>query len=163
MYSNILNIYDAYNRVAILPDILHAAPGTAKISVYKKSKGKLKKVGEMFFRVKFLPEPEPMVGNIDKETTSKKMLLAMGGVRAFQPSSSICYDFEVTSYKITIIRKDSVVATVNNLGARYKAELLEHLNRIEMNDEIIISDITVRYYDNKPMILEKRLKYKITQ
>lgn len=138
-------------------------PGTAKISIYKKTNGRLKKIDEMFFRVKMLPEPDPMVGNIEKDTINKKVLIALGGVRAIQVNSSICYDFEVISYNITIIRKDSLSATATNIGARYNHELLEHLNNIQRDDQIIISDITVRYYDRKPMLLEKKLKYKIIE
>ena len=145
-------------KYIVLPEI----PGTAKITVYKKYQGELKKVGEMFFRVRQLPAPEPMVGNIDKDTINKKMLIAMGGVRALQVNSSICADFEVLSYKVTLIRNDTTFAVINNTGARYNPALLGHLNKVKNNDQIIFSDITVRYFDNKPFAL-KMLSYKVTE
>ncbi|WP_165813727.1 GldM family protein [Terrimonas sp.] len=145
-------------KYIVLPEM----PGTAKITLYKKYQRKLKKVGEMFFRVKQLPAPEPMVGNIDKDTVNKKMLIAMGGVRALQVNSNICATFEVLSYKVTLMRNDNTFAVINNTGARYNPVLLEHLYNLKSNDQIIFSDITVRYFDDKPFGL-KMLSYKVTE
>jgi hypothetical protein len=153
---------ESANKYSCKYIVLPETPGTAKITVYKKYHGKLKKVGEMFFRVKQLPPPEPMVGNIDKDTINKKMLIAMGGVRALQVNSSICADFEVLSYKVTLTRNDTTFAVINNTGARYNPALLEHFNKVKNNDQVIFSDITVRYFDNKPFGL-KILSYKVTE
>lgn len=137
-------------------------PGTAKISIYKKTNGRLKKIGEMFFRVKMLPEPEPMVGNIDKETITKNTLLAMGGIRAIQVNSNICANFEVLSYKVRLIRNDTTLIVINNTGARYNPEVLKYLNTINNNDQIIFSEITIRYFDDNPLVL-KKLSYTVTE
>lgn len=111
-----------------------AAPGIAKITVYQKTKNKPRKIGEMFFRVKYLPAPEPMVGNIDKDTLNKKQLIAMGGVRAIQVNSDICANFEVLSYRVKLIRNDIAYAQIMNSGARYTPELLTYLYTLKKDD-----------------------------
>lgn len=142
--------------------VLPEAPGTAKITVYKKYQARLKKIGEMLFRVKWLPTPEPMVGNIDKDTINRQTLIIMGGLRATQVNSNICADFEVLSYKVTLLRNDTSIAVINNTGARYNPELLEYLRTLHDKDEIVFSEITIRYFDNRPLSL-KKLSYKVTE
>lgn len=146
-------------QCTITPEI----PGTATITLYKKLHNKLKKVGTMAFRVRSLPLPEPRIGNIDKPFCNKKVLLAMGGLRAIQTTNDICADFSVQRYKVTLIRNDSIVTAMINEGARYNDGLLKHLQSMEVNDHLIISDIVIQYYDGNPMPLQKKLFYTITK
>ncbi|MGN6435026.1 MAG: hypothetical protein ACTHMM_00775 [Agriterribacter sp.] len=150
---------DFFCNCTIIPE----RPGIATVTVYKKSQSKLKKVGIMAFRVRSLPLPEAMIGNIGGPFCRKKVLIAMGGVRVIQTNSNICAAYSVQSYKTTLIRNDSIIAQVTNLGAVYNEELLKHLQNIEINDQVIISDIVIMYYDGDPMALQKQLIYTITE
>ncbi|MCC6287343.1 MAG: hypothetical protein IT249_05610 [Chitinophagaceae bacterium] len=77
----------------------------------------------------------------------------MGGVRAIQVSSEICMGFEVLSYKVLLLRNDTTFAVINNIGARYQPELFEFLKTLRYNDEVIFSEITVKYFDDKSFVL----------
>ncbi|MFT3705772.1 MAG: GldM family protein [Agriterribacter sp.] len=70
-----------------------AREGVAYIQVYKKTKNKLKKIGEIPFRAKTLPPPTAMIGMLDKDTASKTVLIAMGGMRVIQTNIDIDLDY----------------------------------------------------------------------
>ena len=140
-------------------DVIASADLTSFVFVSKGPKGTIQKVVRYTgINVKDYYN----LGFGDKDTINKKMLIAMGGVRALQVNSSICADFEVLSYKVTLTRNDTTFAVINNTGARYNPALLEHFNKVKNNDQVIFSDITVRYFDNKPFGL-KILSYKVTE
>lgn len=141
--------------------IEHAEEGVTTISVFKKENKTLKKVGETSFWTKKLPLPEAMVGVLTGDTANKKVLIAMGGVRVVLPLP-VDADFSVISYKTFVIRNDSVLAVIHNTGARYNADLVKNLNLIEKGDQIIFSNITVRYPD-KTQFVVKPLSYTITE
>jgi hypothetical protein len=139
--------------------------GLATIQLFTKENKALKKVGEAYFWASKIPLPEAMVGNINKDTASKKILVMMGGIRALIMNSLFCSEsflFSVTSYKAVLIRNDSVLAVIHNTGARYNAELLKHLNLLEKDDQVIFSNISVEY-PNRSLVVLKPLSYTITE
>lgn len=143
----------------IVPD----SSETATLIVFKKKKTGLIQVGEMVFRVKSLPPPTAEIGVSGKNSYSKKMLIAMGGVRAFQTGGYICADFSVESYTATIVRNNSLIDSIHNSGAVYNAALIACLQKLKAKDQLIISDIMIRYFDNKSLLLQEKLLYTVVE
>jgi len=148
-------------RVAI--GSLAARIGSANVTIFRKSRKGLVQVGDMPFRVKMLPLPEPAIGMLDQCCYSKKMLIAMGGLRVLMINASINVTYEVLSYKATIVRNDSVIAVCKNTGARYNPDLVTYFERLEVNDRIMITDIFINYPDRKSVYLPSILNYTITE
>lgn len=142
-----------------------AEKSTAIIQLFKKENKTIKKIGESHFWVEAIPLPKAMVGNIATDTVSKKIFIAMGGIRAIIMNSLFCSEafvFSVVSYNAIMMRNDSVLTVIHNTGARYNTELVADLRLLQKGDQVIFSNVSVQYYDKSVVVL-KPVSYTITE
>lgn len=147
-------------KYVITPD----SAGAATISIYKNSNTGFMKIGETNFRVRKFPECRVMLGTLNQEDLiSKKLLIALGGLRAMTVNGSICADFSVEEYDATLIIGDSIITRIKNKGARYTSELVGYFDNLHNNDQVLFSKVAIRFADNSRIVSDSPLLYTITE
>ena len=118
------------------------------IAINKKSNGQLTKIGEFYLRTRPIPNPIATVGAIRGDTVTKKRLAVQQGISAeSSPSLSICIDFLVKNFTLTIIRKDEVIFFRNITGNIFNDEIKKTFNELAEGDKVLFSSILVEMGD----------------
>lgn len=129
--------------------------GTTTIKVYKRTEGKLKKIGFNVFRVKQIPAPSfkigPYGGSIysNLERRAKKVVIAnQQFVRAEFDLIDIDANFPVDSFYVKIFYTDSCkTKTFFNTSNTIRQELKEAFSILKKDDIIIFDKIFVKGLD----------------
>ncbi len=102
--------------------------GIAKITVWQKSHGKKKKMGESIFRALSVSDPHTSIGWCPGGSITKKYILTQGGLLAYLDAEiGIEANFPVDSFHVIILRSDSVVFNHQSPGPRYDKESINAL------------------------------------
>lgn len=94
-------------------------PGIVRIKVWVKNGKRSKKVGEVPYRAKRLPEPNAMIGVYMGGKISLKTLIDMGGIRAILLGTDFQANFSIVSYTVTALRDQETIFNTDNTGAQY--------------------------------------------
>ena len=121
-----------------------------------------KPTGKVSFRVKQLPNPTAMVGNLKPGPVPSASFKAMGGIIAKLEDSEFDAAFEVVSYKIGAISADIPdYAPIENRGARWDGNAASLINRLKPGALVVITDITVRDPAGRVRVLTSGLSYNL--
>jgi gliding motility-associated protein GldM len=128
-------------------------PGTADVNVIVDGKS----AGKVSFRVKYLPPPTAMVGNLEMGQVSAAQFKAMGGVRAVLQNSEFEALYEVLSYTIADLGAADYNPVANN-GARWAGNAASVVNSLKPGKGVYIDNIKARGPDGRTISL-KPLSY----
>jgi gliding motility-associated protein GldM len=129
------------------------APGTADINVMVDGKS----AGKVSFRVKYLPPPSGMVGNLEMGQVSSAAFKAMGAVRAVLQNAEFEANYEVLSYTIADLGAPDYNPVANN-GARWTGNAASVVNGLKPGKGVYIDNIKARGPDGRTITL-KPLSY----
>ncbi|PWU04058.1 MAG: gliding motility protein GldM [Bacteroidetes bacterium] len=130
-----------------------AAPGDVFVNVNVEGKP----AGKVGFRVKYLPPPSGMVGNLEGGQVSTAQFKAMGGVRAVLQNSEFDAQFEVLSYTIADLSNPDYNPLPNN-GPRWVGAAGNMVNGLRPGKSVYIDNIKARGPDGRTVTL-KPLSY----
>jgi len=128
-------------------------PGTADVNVIVDGKS----AGKVSFRVKYLPPPTAMVGNLEMGQVSSAQFKAMGGVRAVLQNSEFEALYEVLSYTIADLGAPDYNPVANN-GARWAGNAASVVSNLKPGKGVYIDNIKARGPDGRTITL-KPLSY----
>ncbi|MBN8858457.1 MAG: gliding motility protein GldM [Sphingobacteriales bacterium] len=123
-------------------------PGTADVSVIVDGKP----AGKVSFRVKQLPPPTAMVGNLEMGQVSSAQFKAMGGVRAVLQNSEFEALYEVLSYTIADLGAADYNPIANN-GARWTGNAATVVSNLKPGKGVYIDNIKARGPDGRTITL----------
>lgn len=119
---------------------------TAVVSLTLFDTTKNERIGTYFFRYKLLPEPVARLGAAHgSKTMNRGEFCAQGGVAMILE----CCDFEakvdVVSYEVVVFSKKYGSTWIGrNTGARFNADVAEHIHRVIPGDWVLIQKIAYR-------------------
>lgn len=126
-----------------------------KIIVSKKIKNRLRKVGEFYLAVRDIPDPIATVGGLNGGQIRKASLIAQGGIGAHSfPPLSIDIDYLVTSYAVTITRKNELLFHQVVTNNSFTPTLYEAFKTLQKDDRIIFSSILVQLPDGEQKLVK---------
>lgn len=115
--------------------------GRTKITIFKNTNGKLKKIGEKDFRAKLLWDPVFKIGS-GRKVIPKAELIAQEYVRAELENSDFGLKFQIDSFKVCIVPSDTCrYITKLNIGNKISDEINQEFQKLHSNDTIIFKDI----------------------
>ncbi|MFT3702949.1 MAG: gliding motility protein GldM [Agriterribacter sp.] len=130
-----------------------STPGEANIDVRVDGKS----VGKVMFRVKNIPPPAAMVGNLAPGQVSSAQFKAMGGVRALLENSDFDFQFEVVSYTIADLSAPDYNPVANN-GPRWVGNAATVVGNLKPGKAVYIDNIKAKGPDGRTVSL-KPLSY----
>jgi hypothetical protein len=126
--------------------------GPTAIMIFKKTNGKLKKIGEKYFRAKLLNDPVFRIGSGKSEMT-KKELVVQDNVRATNSDLDIIYTID--SFRVCIFSRDTCKYSISqNFGNRLSEELKSRFQLIKNGDVIVFKDIYITQPDKSSTMIE---------
>lgn len=131
--------------------------GTAEISaIVTQADGTTRRVGPMIFRVKDLPAPMAIVSGktATHKTIRKAELLAGEGIAATPGDSPFADRFKVTSYQVTVIRRDGNVNTIEVTGNTFTQPVKQLLTSVRTNERVIFEEIKAKLANNEGKVYE---------
>ena len=144
------------NKYIVKPSAGNYGEHTVTVLVEGKPSGKVS------FRVKQLPNPTALVGNLKPGPVPSASFKAMGGIIAKLEDSEFDAPFEVVSYKIGAISADIPdYAPVENKGARWDGAAASLINRLKPGALVAITDIMVKGPDGRVRVLPSGLSYNL--
>lgn len=121
-----------------------------------------KPAGKVGFRVKQLPNPTALVGNLKPGAVPTSSFKAMGGVIAKLEDSEFDAPFEVISYKVGAISAEIPdYAPIDNNGPRWSGGAATLINKLKPGALVAITDITVKGPDGRTRVLTGGLSYNL--
>jgi hypothetical protein len=131
--------------------------GTAQITLYKKSNGKIKEIGKGFFRVKQLPLPIFKIAS-GKDRMPKVEIANQQYVRAELENFDIDIRYSIDSFKICIVSSDTCKFSVKtNYGNKISEEIRNDFNMLKQNDVVVFKDIFIKQPDGTQDMLAPRI------
>jgi gliding motility-associated protein GldM len=118
-----------------------APAGRTTVSV-KSNKGKVLAAKE--YRVKFIPDPEPRVGNKKAGAMPAGEMKAQMGVAAILENFDFDAKFEVLSFNIGIAAKREDFVLLPNSGAIFSSAVKAALGKVKPGDIVYVEEIKVR-------------------
>lgn len=122
--------------------------GEIEIEVYKKSNGKLSRIGSSKFRCSKLGPPTPYIGNLKAGDVKLKVLEKMPGLIARWEDAVVNADFEIVSFYFSVTSKEKEMVGVQNTGGRFNSEIIDTFKKLKVDDRIVISAIKLKYPDS---------------
>jgi len=114
----------------------------AKIEIYIKQGGKLKRIGVRWVGVQDIPPPVAYVGDLNGGEIKKGFLRAQQGVGAqFQPGLGIDLTYAVLSFMAIIIRDNKIIFSSQNAGNLFSKDIQDAFKDVKNNDKLLITDI----------------------
>ena len=105
------------------------------------SKGNVKVLGGMEYRVKRVPDPVAKVGGITSGPMNASQLRAQRGVFAVLENFDFDLKFNVKSYTVTIIRARQDPLRISVSGAGITSEVTSAMNALGPKDKVLFDDI----------------------
>lgn len=118
-----------------------APAGKTTVSV-KSNKGKVLAAKE--YRVKFIPDPEPRVGNKKAGAMAAGEMKAQMGVAAILENFDFDAKFEVLSFNVGIAAKREDFVLLPNSGAIFSSAVKAALGKVKPGDIVYVEEIKVR-------------------
>jgi hypothetical protein len=130
----------------------------ANITIYKKAKQKLVKVGQSTFRVKAFPYPVPKVGPSAGGKIRAIILKNQQYIRAYD--DHVYIHTEIDSFTVSIIRGDTCFfSQIENKTNQFSQELINALSEIKSGDTVIFKNLFARRPSGKQISLEPLILY----
>jgi len=124
--------------------------GVIDIIIFRNDKGNLKEIRRIPFRVNPLPDPVVSLGAPRGGNIRQKLSFPQGGIIAKFEDVGFEAPIKVVSYTVFIISKENCeTKTLLNIGNRFNGGVSEELQRIRINDAVIIKNILVLMPDGK--------------
>jgi GldM C-terminal domain len=144
--------------ITITPNII----GRARVSINIKTKGKFRKIADIYYWVK---EPEPIfkVGAGNQETISRVALASQDYVRADVEniSCSYLYPCSIDSFTVTVISDSLSILKKVCIKNKLDDEVKQRFSRLNPGDIVLFSDIVMTDILQKRKVI-KPLVLKIT-
>ena len=105
------------------------------------TKGNVKVLGGMEYRVKRVPDPVAKVGGITSGPMNASQLRAQRGVFAVLENFDFDLKFNVKSYTVTIIRARQDPLRISVSGAGITSEVTSAMNALGPKDKVLFDDI----------------------
>lgn len=137
--------------------IYHAnTTGRANIFLYKRIKGKLKKIGQSEFRVKSFPLPIFKIAGYGNNASVKKIIIkSQQYVRAELENFGIDASYQIDSFKVCIISGDTCQYNLKtNISNKISEELTAAFDHTKPGDTIIFKEIFAKGPDGIQIHLE---------
>ena len=116
-------------------------PGTkSMVAVMANIEGQTKKMGEMEYRVKAVPNPVPTVAGMSGGKIPKATLAAQLAVVAEMKDFDFDLKFTVSSFSVTIVRGGNA-RSFDNKEARFSAEIKQQFEGLSKGAKVYIEDI----------------------
>ncbi|HET8572400.1 MAG TPA: GldM family protein [Edaphocola sp.] len=100
-------------------------------------------VMKTYFRTLPLPSPQLLLDNKVSGKIPINELKLQLGVAAEIPDLDLQNSYIVKSFSMIIIRKDRIVANLNNIGDRFSEEVKLAINDVEKGDKILVWNIII--------------------
>jgi hypothetical protein len=141
------------NKYVVKPSAGNFGEHTITVLVEGKSAGKVT------FRVKQLPDPVALVGNLKPGNVSSAQFKAMGGVIAKLQDAEFDAPFEVVSYSLGAAGSGGDYVEFDNRGPRWTGDAAGLVGRQKPGSLVVIRDIVVRDPGGKTRVLPTSLTY----
>jgi hypothetical protein len=134
--------------------------GRADIILYIKQKKRLKEIGRLTFRVKYLPDPIPRVGPSAGGNMRKDILWAQQYIRSGSESFDFDVRYPIDSFTVCITRGDTCVYNeIKNTGAVFNKAVTSAFGEIKVGDTLIFKNIWARAPDGRKRLLNPVVFY----
>lgn len=128
-------------------------PGKSEITVFKKQKNKMTRIGSAFFRVKAIPLPTFKIGRASHSMV-KVELANQQYVRAELDGFDFDARFSIDSFSVCIVTNDTCKHTViKNIGGKINEEIRNEFQKMKENDVVIFKNIFAQGPDGSQMEL----------
>ncbi len=117
------------------------APGKTNVSVTS-SKGK--SLANKEYRIKYIPDPEPRVGNKKAGGMPAGEMKAQMGVAAILENFDFDAKFEVLSFNVGIAAKREDFVLIPNSGQVFSSAVKAALSKVKPGDVVYVEEIKVR-------------------
>jgi hypothetical protein len=122
----------------------------SKIIVSKKKRGKNRKIGEFYIRVRNLPDPVAIAGGLYGGSITKGALRAQTGIGAsLPPFLSINIKYPVKSYSISVIRNKELLFFRSCDGYEFSEDIRNKFKDLQKDDILVFSSIMVLMPDEQ--------------
>jgi len=126
-----------------------ATPGKASVTVSAKLGDRMKNMGAVEYRVKYVPSPEAFIANIPGGSVNKDVLLASGAIiPRMPPDFEFNLNFTITSFKFSGNRKGDIYDYTSNSGV-LSPQMKDFIRGARRGDKIILEDIYAKGPDGK--------------
>lgn len=133
--------------------IQNAKPGTATITLKRKTGNQLIEVGKKKFRVKALPVPIARVaGKTGGKINMNLLKVQMGMVAYFDCGEGM--KFKITRFNITIARNKTIVLNHSNMGNTFDDVIKSAFQKLTAGDIVLFDDIYCIGLNNQERRLE---------
>jgi GldM C-terminal domain len=134
--------------------------GRADIILYIKQKGRLKEIGRLPFRVKYVPDPIPKVGPSAGGNMRKEVLCAQHYIRSGIEAMDFEAGYPIDSFKVCITRGDTCLYNeIQNTGDEFNAAVSSALCNTKEGDTVIFKNIWATASDGRKRLLNPILFY----
>jgi GldM C-terminal domain len=134
--------------------------GRAGIILYIKQKGRLKEIGRLPFRVKYIPDPIPRVGPSAGGNMRKDILCAQQYIRGGIETMDLDAVYPIDSFKVCITRGDTCLYNeIQNAGGAFNDAVSNALCNTKEGDTVIFKNIWARAPDGRKRLLNPILFY----
>ena len=126
-----------------------SSPGKAMVTVNANLNGKVKRMGAVEYRVKYLPSPTAYIANTDGGLVSKSLLAASSAIIPRMPQDfEFDVNYIVTSFKMSANRKGDFVE-VRADGNRLTQQMRDLIQSSRSRDKVNFEDIMAKGPDGK--------------
>ncbi|MGI6342894.1 MAG: gliding motility protein GldM [Bacteroidales bacterium] len=123
--------------------------GTSKITVNAQLDGRVKNMGSVDYRVKYVPNPTAMIANINEGVITKDRLIA---ARAIIPKMPDDFEFDlyfvITSFNFSGNRRGDII-DLQGKGNTLTPEMIEFIRNARSRERITIDDIHAKGPDGR--------------
>jgi hypothetical protein len=114
------------------------------ITIHKKIKGRLIKLGEHFIKTRTLPLPVAQIGDFQNgDTVSKEALAAQQGIGAYLINTPVCISYTVRDFAVSIVRKQASVFFKETAGNYFDGDIKKAFSSLEKGDVVVFMSIVV--------------------
>ena len=118
--------------------------GEASIVIFKINGKDSVQLAERRYRIKPWPVPEAVIGGKKSGTMNSGQFKAQDGINVPLSGFDISGKHAVQSFRMQIVKKGEVVASVVNNGARFEEKTRAQIDKIQVNDQVIFDQIKVK-------------------
>ena len=118
--------------------------GEASIVIFKINGKDSVQLSERRYRIKPWPVPEAVIGGKKSGTMNSGQFKAQDGINVPLSGFDISGKHAVQSFRMQIVKKGEVVASVVNNGARFEEKTRAQIDKIQVNDQVIFDQIKVK-------------------
>jgi len=112
------------------------------------------------YLVESLPKPLLEIGNKRSGEINIRAFKAQQGISASNIAYYLvgCFNIRIEEFKVIVMRDDSVIGIVKNIGGRFNGKFEELKNDLRVNDVVYFIDATAKYPPDGELIYLNTMK-----